>query len=114
MHTLIDLPTARCRYGKHLLVHVGPLAAQAAGPTLDRLFADHPPQEEITDSGDALTRGLPVRMRISLLHEDGQTVQGTVALGETRRFYPSDAALASWTALLPAGNAQIVYGVVDN
>ena len=114
VHTLIDLPTARCRYGKHLLVHVGPLAAQDAGPTFDRLFADHPPQEEITDSGDALTRGLPVRMRISLLHEDGQTVQGTVALGETRRFYPSDAALASWTALLPAGNAQIVYGVVDN
>ena len=64
--SLIDLPTARCRYGKHLLVQVGPLADNEPGPNFDRLFADHPPLQETTDTGEVLTRGLPVRLRVRL------------------------------------------------
>ena len=115
LHNLIDLPTARCRYGKHLLVQIGPLAANDAGPSFSRLFADYPPQQETTESGDILTRGLPVRIRVSLQGDEPQTVvQGALALGEAQRFYPSDAALASWTALLPQGQAHVVYAVPES
>jgi DNA polymerase-3 subunit alpha len=112
--SLIDLPTARCRYGKHLLVQVGPLAANEPGPTFNRVFSDHPPQKETTDSGDVLMRGLPVRIHLGLRDNDGKIVQGTLALNEDCQFYPSDAALASWTALLPRGQAHVVYGVPGN
>lgn len=133
VHSLIDLPTARCRYGKHLLVQMGPLADNEPGPNFDRLFADHPPLQETTDTGEVLTRGLPVRLRVRLHNSHAANsnsdesnipaspngkaprtiVQGTLVLDEDKLFYPSDAALASWTALLPQGSAQIVYSVQD-
>jgi hypothetical protein len=55
-----------------------------------------------------------VRIHLGLRDNDGKIVQGTLALNEDCQFYPSDAALASWTALLPRGQAHVVYGVPGN
>lgn len=106
---IIDLPTARHRFGKHLLVQMGPLAASEPGPSFSRVFSDHPSQRTTTDSGDVLMRGLPVRVRLGIRSNDGSIVEGTLALNEDCQFYPSDAALASWTALLPQGQVHVVY-----
>ena len=106
---IIDLPTARYRFGKYLMVQMGPLAASEPGPSFSRVFSDHPPQRTTTDSGDVLMRGLPVRVRLGIRSNDGSIVEGTLALNEDCQFYPSDAALASWTALLPQGQVHVVY-----
>ncbi|MDO5652980.1 MAG: DNA polymerase III subunit alpha [Brachymonas sp.] len=106
---MMDLATARCRYGKYLLAHVGPLAAGDTGPAIGRIFADHPPQKETTDSGDVLVRGLTVRLNATIHGPDGDVLQGMLPLDDTHRFYPSDAALASWVALLPQGEVGVVY-----
>ena len=56
-----------------------------------------------------LPGGLPVRVRLGIRSNDGSIVEGTLALNEDCQFYPSDAALASWTALLPQGQVHVVY-----
>ena len=107
---LWDLPTARCRFGKYLLARITPDANNPTATALARLFKVHPPQRETTDDGDELLRGLPVRLHLTLPQPAGEPVTGTLLLGEAARFYPSDAALASWTALLPHKDAaQLVY-----
>jgi len=92
------LPQARCRFGKYLRVVVN-----GKEPDIDRLLRDHPPQKVITDEGEFL-RALPVRLR--LLRE---RAQADIELGEAARFFPSDGALASWTAQAHQGMASIVY-----
>ena len=92
------LPQARCRFGKYLRVVV-----DGKEPDIDRLLRDHPPQKVITDEGEFL-RALPVRLR--LLRE---RAQADIELGEAARFFPSDGALASWTAQAHQGMASIVY-----
>ena len=92
------LPQARCRFGKYLRVVVN-----GKEPDIDRLLRDHPPQKVITDEGELL-RALPVRLR--LLRE---RAQADIELGEAARFFPSDGALASWTAQAHQGMASIVY-----
>ena len=49
-------------------------------------------------------RGLPVRLA---LKRDG--AEAEIQLGEDARFFPTDAALASWIAQADQGAAQIVY-----
>ena len=122
-----DLPTARCRFGKHLLAHIGPLSPTDAGPAIARLLQDHPPQSETTDEGDTLTRGLPVRLQVTLQAAqnaqntqdtpdaaNASTISATLTLADNARFYPSDAALASWTALLPHKQPEIIYELAEN
>lgn len=120
-----DMPTARCRFGKYLQAHIGPLAPTDAGPAIARLLQDHPPQRETTDEGDELVRGLPVRLQVTLQPaQNGQSVQGepappaaisaTLVLADNARFYPSEAALASWTALLPHNKPDVVYEMPPN
>ena len=92
------LPQARCRFGKYLRVVVN-----GKEPDIDRLLRDHPPQKVITDEGEFL-RALPVRLR--LLRE---RAQADIELGEAARFFPSDGALASWTAQAHQGMASSVY-----
>ncbi|MEY3653082.1 MAG: putative polymerase alpha subunit, DnaE subfamily [Pseudomonadota bacterium] len=92
------LPQARCRFGKYLRVVVN-----GKEPDIERLVRDHPPQKVITDEGEFL-RALPVRLR--LLRE---RAQADIELGEAARFFPSDGALASWTAQAHQGMASIVY-----
>ncbi|TFY98541.1 DNA polymerase III subunit alpha [Ramlibacter rhizophilus] len=94
----LDLASARCRFGKYLKVTVNGHA-----PDVRRLVREFPPQREESEHGE-LVRGLPVRL--SLRRE---TVTAELQLGEDARFFPSDAALASWMAQADAGQAQIVY-----
>ncbi len=92
------LPQARCRFGKYLRVVVN-----GTEPDIERMVRDHPPQKVTTEEGEFL-RALPVRLR--LLRE---RAQADIELGEAARFFPSDGALASWTAHAHQGMASIVY-----
>ncbi len=97
-----DLPTARCRFGKFLRV-----AVNGPSPDVRRLLTEYPPQVEHTEHGDLL-RGLPVRLLVERRAEKGG-VMAQVQLGDDARFFPSDAALASWMAQADEGRAAIVY-----
>ncbi|MEY2621144.1 MAG: putative polymerase alpha subunit, DnaE subfamily [Pseudomonadota bacterium] len=93
-----SLAAARCRFGKYLRVQVN-----GQSPDIDRLLREFPAQVQAGEEGE-LVRGLPVR--IHLLRE-GAIAQ--IQLGDRARFFPSDAALASWMAQAHEGQAQIVY-----
>jgi DNA polymerase III subunit alpha len=93
-----DLATARCRFGKFLRV-----AVNGKAPDIKRLVREFPPRREQTEQGE-LVRGLPVRLA---LRRDAATAE--LQLGEEAKFFPSDAALASWMAQADGGQAQIVY-----
>ncbi|HUR90347.1 MAG TPA: DNA polymerase III subunit alpha [Ramlibacter sp.] len=93
-----DLATARCRFGKFLRV-----AVNGRAPDIKRILREFPPKREATEQGD-LFRGLPVRLAVK---RDG--AEAEIQLGEDARFFPSDAALASWIAQADQGAAQIVY-----
>ena len=97
-----DLPSARCRFGKFLRV-----AVNGQAPDVRRLLADHPPKVEHTEHGELL-RGLPVRLLLERRGEGGG-VMAQLQLGEQARFFPSDAALASWMAQADEGRALVVY-----
>jgi DNA polymerase-3 subunit alpha len=101
-----DLDQARCRFGKYLRV------SASSGPRglkldLARLFKDFPAQKEVTEQGD-LWRGLGVRLALTCLGEEG-VAKVELQLGERAKFYPSNAALASWWAQATPGTAEIVY-----
>jgi DNA polymerase-3 subunit alpha len=93
-----DLATARCRFGKFLRV-----AVNGEAPDIGRLVREFPPRREMSEQGE-LVRGLNVRLA---LRRDGAIAE--LQLGEQARFFPSDAALASWMAQADQGLAQIVY-----
>jgi DNA polymerase-3 subunit alpha len=93
-----DLPSARCRFGKYLK-----LTVKEAKPEIARILKDHPAKVELTDQGETL-RGLQIRL--CLLREK---VSAEVQLGPQAKFFPSDAALASWMAQVHEGQIQIVY-----
>jgi DNA polymerase-3 subunit alpha len=93
-----DLATARCRFGKFLRV-----AVNGKAPDVKSILREFPPKRETTEQGDLL-RGLPVRLA---LKRDG--AEAEIQLGEDAKFFPSDAALASWMAQADQGVAQIVY-----
>jgi len=97
-----DLPSARCRFGKFLRV-----AVNGKAPDVRRLLAEYPPQTEMTEHGELL-RGLPVRLLVERRAGAGG-VMAQIQLGEQARFFPSDAALASWMAQADEGRAAVVY-----
>ncbi|MFV0681605.1 DNA polymerase III subunit alpha [Ottowia sp.] len=97
-----DLPSARCRFGKFLRV-----AVNGQAPDVKRLLAEYPPQAEQTEHGELL-RGLSVRLLLER-RADAGGVMAQLQLGEQARFFPSDAALASWMAQADEGRAMIVY-----
>jgi DNA polymerase-3 subunit alpha len=68
-----------------------------------RLVREFPPKREMSEQGE-LVRGLNVRLA---LRRDEATAE--LQLGDEARFFPSDAALASWMAQADQGQAQIVY-----
>jgi DNA polymerase-3 subunit alpha len=49
-------------------------------------------------------QGLPVRLSMA---RGGAQVE--LQLGERAKFFPTDAALASWTAQAEAGKAAVIY-----
>ena len=93
-----DLATARCRFGKFLKV-----AVNGAEPDIARVVREFPPKREQSEQGE-LVRGLPVRLLVQR-----KEAVAELQLGEQARFYPTDAALASWIAQADKGVAQIVY-----
>ena len=93
-----DLAQARCRFGKYLRVLVNGTA-----PDIARLLREHPAKVEQSEQGE-LVRGMGVRLR--LLREGAKA---EIQLGDNAKFFPSDAALASWMAQAHQGQAQIVY-----
>ncbi len=97
-----DLEAARCKFGKYLHVHVNGVA-----PNIERLVNSFPPRREMTEQGELL-RGLPVRLRVKRHAEFGD-VTGDYALNDNARFFPTNAALASWAAQADGGSAHIVY-----
>jgi len=93
-----DLGQARCRFGKYLRVLVNGTA-----PDIARLLRDHPAKVEHSEQGE-LVRGMGVRLRLLRAGAKAE-----VQLGDNAKFFPSDAALASWMAQAHQGQAQIVY-----
>jgi DNA polymerase-3 subunit alpha len=97
-----DLETARCKFGKYLRV-----AVNGSAPDISRLVRDFPPRREMSDQGE-ISRGLPVRLSLRRQNaESGATAE--LHLGEAAKFFPTDAALASWMAQADRGLVQIVY-----
>jgi DNA polymerase-3 subunit alpha len=95
---LWDLPTARCRFGKYLQMSVN-----GSAPPVAELVRDHPVRRVNTEQG-VLAQGLGVRLKLNR-----PQVSAELDLGEDARFFPSDAALASFRASAHDGQAQIVY-----
>ena len=104
---LWSLEQARCRFGKYLRV-------QVAGkmPDVAALLREFPAQCEASEQGE-LVRGLAVRMQVRrhLASAVGgcNGAEAELVLGDAARFYPSDAALASWRAQAAQGLADIAY-----
>ena len=96
------LEAARCKFGKYLKV-----AVNGTKPDITRLIKDFPPQREMTEQGE-LVRGLPIRLQVRLADDFGE-VSTELNLDERARFFPTDAALASWMAQADQGRASIVY-----
>jgi DNA polymerase-3 subunit alpha len=109
-----DLEQARCRFGKYLRVEVN---AQAGGkvPDVARLVREFPARREMSEQEGAVVLGLGVRMRVQcgpVGVAPGDVQAGAMAelqLGDDARFYPSDAALASWRAQVEQGRATISF-----
>jgi DNA polymerase-3 subunit alpha len=76
-------------------------------PDVTRLLKDFPPKREASEQGD-LWRGLGVRMALTCQGAEG-SAKVELQLGDQAKFYPSNAALASWWAQTAAGTAEIIY-----
>ncbi|MEJ8822197.1 DNA polymerase III subunit alpha [Variovorax humicola] len=94
-----SLAAARCRFGKFLRV-----AVNGKAPDIARIARDFPPRKPENSEPDEPRIGLAVRLSLA---RAGAQVE--LQLGEAARFFPEDAALASWTAQAEAGNAVVVY-----
>ena len=93
-----DLAAARCRFGKFLQVDVN-----GNVPPVAEVLRDFPSRRVATEHGES-TQGLKVRLQ---LHRD--QASATLDLGSEVRFYPTDAAIARWSAAAREGRAQVVY-----
>ena len=93
-----DLNQARCRFGKYLRVAVNGIV-----PDVARIVREHPARIEASEQGN-LVRGLGVRLQVL---REGANAE--IELGDNAKFFPSDAALASWMAQAHQGQAQIIY-----
>ena len=97
-----DLETARCKFGKYLRV-----AVNGSAPDISRLVRDFPPRPEMSEQGELL-RGLTVRLSVERGADFGM-VAADIVLDERAKFFPTDAALASWMAQADKGLAHIIY-----
>ena len=99
---VLDLAGARCRFGKYLYVQVGD-----KGPDVPGLVREFPPRRETVAEGELL-HGMRVRMGVRCV-ADGAVAVAELQLGDGAKFYPTDAALAAWTAQVGSGCATVVY-----
>ncbi|HNG80539.1 MAG TPA: DNA polymerase III subunit alpha, partial [Burkholderiaceae bacterium] len=96
-----DLPTARCRHARYLRVPVS-ASSTAQLPPLETILRNFPPKRVAAEDGEQVL-GTAVRLQ---LQRPGAT--GEIDLGETARFFPSDAALATWRSATQGG-CTLVY-----
>jgi DNA polymerase-3 subunit alpha len=101
-----DLASARCRFGKYLSVKT-PHDLHSFSHSLRSIIKDFPPRRELTDQGEFF-KGLGVRFEIER-SSHGVAATAQIQLGESARFFPSDAALASWYAAVDASQLKLVY-----
>jgi DNA polymerase-3 subunit alpha len=78
------------------------VAVNGKAPDIQRLVRDFPPRREMTEQGE-LVRGLVCAWHC------GATPRQRNCSWVMIKFFPSDAALASWMAQADQGQAQIVY-----
>jgi len=93
-----DLAGARCRFGKYLRVEVN-----GSVPPVADVLRDFPSRRVSTEHGD-LAQGLTVRLQLQR-----DSASGELDLGDSARFYPTDAALDRWRAGARNGRAVVVY-----
>jgi len=77
-------------------------------PTWRPWCREFPPRREETEEGEMLVHGLRVRMGVRCQSDQGGAV-AELQLGEGSRFFPTDAALAAWSAQAGSGSATVVY-----
>ena len=93
-----DLASARCKFGKFVRVEVN-----GSVPPVAEMLRDFPLRRIAGEHGD-ITLGLPVRLALSR-----EAASAEVDLGDSARFYPSEAAMARWSAAAAHGHARVVY-----
>jgi DNA polymerase-3 subunit alpha len=93
-----DLAAARCRFGKYLRVEVN-----GSVPPVAEVLREFPSRRLVTEHGE-MPQGLAVRLALLREHATGE-----IDLGDSARFYPSEAALARWNAAAAHGRAVVVY-----
>jgi len=100
---LWSLADARCKFGRYLQVSVGEVM-----PDVLRVLGDFPARRVEHEQAEAVVHGL--RVRLGLRCESAQgAATAELQLGDSSRFYPSDAALAAWTAQAGSGHATVIY-----
>ena len=100
---VMDLATARSRFGKYLYLAVGNQL-----PEVERLLRQFPCRQESTEQGEPLHHGLKLRLAVQCAAGQGNAA-AELQLGDGHRIYPSDAALAAWAEQAADGVATIVY-----
>ena len=93
-----DLPAARARFGRHLVLDV-----REGLPPVDEVLRTWPAREVHGEHG-TLTQGLPLR-----LHLWRAEVQAQIDLGDEARFWPTDEALMRCRSIARGGQARVVY-----
>lgn len=100
---LWSLADARCKFGRYLQVSVGEVM-----PDVLRVLGDFPARRVEHEQAEPVVHGL--RVRLGLRCESAQgAATAELQLGDSSRFYPSDAALAAWTAQAGSGHATVIY-----
>ncbi|WP_336693885.1 DNA polymerase III subunit alpha [Delftia acidovorans] len=99
---LWNLADARCRFARYLQVSVGDRMPDVLG-----LLRQFPAVVEQGEHGE-LQRGMKVRLGLVCEDERG-SASCELALGDSSRFYPSDAALAAWYAEAGSAQVKVVY-----
>ncbi len=102
---LWDLDQARCRFGKFLRV---PLRSNAASiPDLGALLREFAPRRELTTQGEVVW-GLAVRLMLSC-QQQGEVACAELQLADDLKFFPSEAALGAWRALVGSTAVTVEY-----
>ncbi|MCD2511999.1 DNA polymerase III subunit alpha [Comamonas endophytica] len=100
---LWSLADARCKFGRYLQVSVGETM-----PDVLRVLGDFPARRVEQEQAEPLVHGLRVRLGLRCESPRGAAT-AELQLGEQSRFYPSDAALAAWSAQAGSGQAVVIY-----
>jgi DNA polymerase-3 subunit alpha len=103
---VMGLPAARCRFARFVR-----LTAKEPRLPLAEVLREHPPRRQAAPQPDLpdTLQGLPVRVVVER-HTAELAARGELDLGEHSKVFPSDAALARFKELMPAAQAQVVYG----